>query len=72
MTLLELLKRTDKNQKIDIFNNNCSIITLNLTRKEIIDTLLTKFEKSFREIINCEIEKIRATENLEITLSKNF
>ena len=71
--LLELLKRTNHNQKIDLFNHNCSIIVLDLTSKEIIDTLLTQFEKNFRKIINCEIEQIYVEDgNLEIALKENF
>ena len=73
MTLLELLKRTNHNQKIDLFNHNCTIILLDLTPKEIIDTLLSKFEKNFRAIINCEIEQIFVEDNnLEIILKKSF
>ena len=73
MTLLELLKRINHSQKIDLFNHNCTIIALDLTSKEIIDTLLSKFEKNFRAIINFEIEQIYVEDNnLEITLKKSF
>lgn len=73
MTLLELLKRVNHSQKIDLFNSNCTIIVFDLTNKEIIDTLLTKFEKNFRAIMNCEIGQIYVEEgNLEITLKKSF
>ena len=73
MTLLELLKRTNRNQKIDLFNCNCTVIALDLTNKEIINTLLTEFEKNFLKIINCDIEQICvADKNLEVTLKESF
>ena len=72
MTLLELLKRINYKQKIDLFNDNCTIITIDVTRSEIVDILLLKFEKQFRDILNCEVQSIYVEENLVITLKKSF
>lgn len=73
MTLLELLKRTTLGQKIDLFNNNVSVICLNLTRGELVDYLLLNCEKNFGSILNCDIERIGIVENnLEITLRESF
>lgn len=72
MTLLELLKRISHKQKIDLFNDNCTIIALDVERNEIIDILLLKFEKKFREIINCEVRQIYVEKNLVITLQNSF
>lgn len=72
MTLLELLKRISHKQKIDLFNDNCTIIALDVERNEIIDILLLKFEKNFRNIINCEVRQIYVEKNLVITLKNSF
>lgn len=72
MTLLELLKRISHKQKIDLFNDNCTIIALDVERNEIIDILLLKFEKNFRNIINCEVRQIYVEKNLVITLQNSF
>ena len=72
MTVLELLKRIAHKQKIDLVNANCTIIALDVERNEIIDILLLKFEKNFREMINCEIEQIYVEKNLVITLKNSF
>lgn len=68
--LLELLKITNHNQKIDLFNNNCSIIVLDVVCKKIIDILIVHYPLT---IFNCEIEKISVEDgSLEITLKENF
>ena len=72
MTLLELLKRVSDRQKIDIFNENCTIITLDATRSETIELIQLKHEKNFRDIINCEVQQIYVEENLVITLKGSF
>lgn len=72
MTLLELLKRIHYKQKIDLFNNNCTVLLLDKTREEIINLLLTEKQEKFREILNCEIQMIEANNNLSIELQKSF
>ena len=72
MTLLELLKRTYEQQKIDLYNEDCTIVTIEKNRQELINEIITKHEKEFRNIINSEVTMIDVTDNyiLRITIKR--